>query len=146
MSPSRQGSDPLVGFGPDLRSSPFLDLLGGLQQRTTRTEHGVTISIGLTAASQHCNSRGTVHGGVLSALLDVALGRNAAASFEPPAMLTTVSLTTHFMSAARAGQWLQADAHVTRRGSSLCFAHGTLAAEGQVITEATAVFRVPQSS
>ncbi len=101
------------------------------------------ISVGLVPADTHCNSRGTVHGGVISALLDVALGRNAAASFDPPAMLTTVSLTTHFIAAAQPGHWLQADATVTRRASTLCFAHGSVKSDDRVIAEATAVFRVP---
>ena len=64
-----QGTAVPEGFEPLFRSSPFLDLLGPFYNKLT----GKELVLGFFASEKHCNSRGIVHGGVLSSLADVAL-------------------------------------------------------------------------
>jgi len=57
-------------FRPLFRTSPVLDLIGPLYCRG----EGADLVIGLRVEAKHCNARGTVHGGILATLADVALG------------------------------------------------------------------------
>lgn len=95
---------------------------------------------GLLATADHLNPAGVVHGGLLTALLDhgisavawEALGRRAC---------VTVQLDTHFLAAARAGQFLELRARVVRATSSLVFMQGEISAAGQAIATAVAVLK-----
>ena len=45
----------------------------------------MTVSVvGLRVESKHCDARGTVHGGILATLADVALGYTMAFASPPP--------------------------------------------------------------
>jgi acyl-coenzyme A thioesterase 13 len=84
------------GFRPSERSSPLLDLIGPLYV----AEHDGSIIVGLRAEPRHANGRGAIHAAVLSALSDIALGRNAAATYNPPQHIVTVNLSIDFIAAA----------------------------------------------
>ncbi len=58
------------GFAPHFRKSPVTDPWEPLYSRLVEG----TVQIGFHAAAAHCNSRGFVHGGVIAALADNALG------------------------------------------------------------------------
>jgi acyl-coenzyme A thioesterase 13 len=85
-------SDPLAGFVPHDRSSPFFDLIGPLLSRRTEDR----LEFALQIDDRHVNVRGFAHGGVLSTFADVALGYVAAISQNPPAKLVTASLAIDF--------------------------------------------------
>ena len=70
-------------FKPLFRTSPVLDLIGPLFCRG----EGPDLVIGLRAEGKHCNARGTVHGGILATLADVALGYVMAFSSNPSTRL-----------------------------------------------------------
>jgi acyl-coenzyme A thioesterase 13 len=128
---------PPPGFEPLFRSSPFLDLLGPFYYR--KTEDGGFV-IGVRVALKHTNGRGTAHGGLMATLADIALGYRAAFSQDPPATLTTASLTTDFAGSAKPGDWLEAHVEVQRVGSRLAFANAYLTVESERIVRASAVF------
>lgn len=125
------------GYKPLFRTSPFLDLLGPFFYRE-RPEGGFTV--GLRIADKHLNARGTVHGGLFMALADVALGYAAATTEDPPAPLSTASLTTDFAGGARLGDWIEAAVDVQRVGGRLAFANAYISREGERIVRASAVF------
>ena len=77
-----------AGFKPSRRTSPFLDMIGPVYTMTG--EHGILL--GLRARTEHCNTRGFVHGAILAALLDVVCGRNCGARTEHPSLVTVLSL------------------------------------------------------
>ena len=126
-----------AGFEPSRRTSPFLDMIGPVYTMTG--ERG--IRLGLRARTEHCNTRGFVHGAILAALLDVVCGRNCGARTEHPS-LVTVSLTVDYVAAAQNGDWLEASATVTRVGRRLAFADGRVDADGKPVAKASAVFAV----
>ena len=84
-----------AGFIPLPRSSPLLDLLGPIYCRGC----GLQLVIGLRADSRHANGRGTVHGGVLATLADVAMGYAMAFASQPPLALITASMTLDYLGA-----------------------------------------------
>lgn len=82
------------------------------------------------------NRRGVVHGGVLSALLDSALGGAVVAGIDPEEWCATLQLSVQFISGGRRGP-LRATGRLTRRGPRCAFAEGeVLDARGKLIARA----------
>ena len=116
----------------------MLEMIGPLHCRG----EGRDLVIGLLAETKHCNARGTVHGGILATLADVALGYTIAFASNPPASLTTANLTVDFAGTAKPGDWLEARVDIQKLGSRLAFANCYINAGEQRIVRASAVFLV----
>lgn len=126
------------GFLPLFRTSPALDLIGPIYCRGD----GINLVIALRVEAKHCNARGTVHGGILATLADVALGYTMAFSSTPPANLITASLALDFAGTAKIGDWLEAHVDVQKTGRRLSFANCYITLDKQRIVRASAVFLV----
>ena len=127
------------GFVPHFRKSPLTDPWEPLYSHVTET----AVMIGMRAGQQHCNSRGFVHGGMISALADNAMGLSCARQHKPAAGLVTVSLNLEFLKAARDGQWLEFITSFTKIGRTIDFAQGSVEADGNVCALMSATFAVP---
>ncbi|MGH8705424.1 MAG: PaaI family thioesterase [Burkholderiales bacterium] len=125
-------------FKPLFRTSPVLDLIGPLFCRG----EGPDLVIGLRAEAKHCNARGSVHGGILATLADVALGYVMAFSSNPPTRLVTANLSLDFAGAANAGDWLEARVDIQKQGNRLSFANCYITVGDQRVVRASAVFLV----
>jgi uncharacterized protein (TIGR00369 family) len=130
--------DPPSGFEPLFRSSPLLDLLGPFYGKGS----GRDLVIGLRVAEKHLNSRGTVHGGVLAAMADVALGYATAFSSDPPRRQTTATLTVDYTGSAREGDWMEARLEWAKPGRTLTFANCYIWSGEKPVARASAVFSV----
>ena len=88
------------------------------------------------------NSLGTVHGGVIMSLLDVALC-TAARTLHPESVgVITINLSTSFIGAGN-GAKLYAEARVLKDGRSLSFVEGEAQnADGTLVAKAVATVRV----
>lgn len=93
----------------------------------------------LSAESRHCNTHEIVHGGLLVTMIDLAMV--AAGKAVTGEVLVTVSLSTEFLSAGRAGDLLYARGEVTRRTRSLAFTRGLIQAGGTSLITASAVYK-----
>jgi acyl-coenzyme A thioesterase 13 len=129
--------NPPPGFEPLFRTSPFLDLVGPFFHR--KEPDGAFI-VGLRILEKHANARGSAHGGLLMTLLDIALGYRASLSQQPPAMLTTASLSADFVGAPKVGDWVEAHVDVQKVGGRLAFANAFLVVNGERVVRASAVF------
>lgn len=127
---------PPEGFVRHTRRSPLTDPWEPIYSRKTEA----ALQLGLRLRQAHCNSRGFVHGGLISALADNAMGLSCALALDG-ARLVTVSLTVDFLDSAQIGAWLEVDPNVVRTGKTLCFAHAFVTADGAPIARANAVFR-----
>lgn len=134
------GSDPSPppGFAPLFRTSPLLDTLGPFYGQG----RGAELVIGLRVAEKHANSRGTLHGGVIATLCDVALGYTLASSADPPLALVTASMTVDYTGTARVGDWIEARVESARTGKRLAFANAYVTLDDTRIARASAVFAV----
>jgi uncharacterized protein (TIGR00369 family) len=103
---------------------------------------GDTVVLAIRAAEAHCNGRGFVHGGLISALADNAMGLSCARKLGEVASLVTVNLNVDFLASAQVGQWLEFDTAFIRPGGTLSFAQLFVTADGQPVARANAVFRV----
>ncbi len=134
--------DGLSASGWRPRSLPgFVGLIGPLLTR--KEEAGW--AYGLVAGQQHSNPAGWVHGGLLATLIDHALSAIAWEALERRPCVT-VQLDTHFLSAAREGQFLEARGRVVRATSSLVFMQGCVSVAGTEIVIASAVLKVLEKS
>jgi uncharacterized protein (TIGR00369 family) len=129
--------NPPPGFEPLFRTSPFLDTTGPYFYR--RNADGSFV-IGLRVLPKHANGRGGAHGGLLMTLLDIALGYASAFTQNPPARLTTASLTTDFVGAPKVGDWIEAHVDVQKVGGRLAFANAFLVVDGERVVRGSAVF------
>ena len=128
------------GFEPDPRSSPLLDLLGPVHQRWAP---GQSPALGLRVEQRHLNGRGLLHGAVLGALGDVALGRAVALAQDPSLGMVTTTLTTHFIAPVQLGQWVEVAATSVRLTRTQGFVHGAATVGERVVAHLDAVFRAP---
>ncbi len=96
--------------------------------------------LGVRAAQQHANSMGRVHGGLLLALSDTALGNFARSVIADSAVAVTVDLNASFMDGARIGQWIEVHPRLDRKGRSMIFVSGEIRSDGSVIGRVSATF------
>ena len=97
----------------------------------------------LDLGPQHLNRTGVLHGGIATTLLDAASGFTASlsASADASAPFVTVTLDTHYVSAAREGR-VTAVGRVSGGGRSLLFVDAELTdAGGVLVARSTGVFK-----
>ncbi len=138
MSLPTPSSLPPDGFEPHFRRSGLTDPWEPLYSRTIDE----AVIIGLVAGPAHINSRGFVHGGLISALADNAMGLSCGVRLSGAGGLVTVSLAVDFLASAQVGQWLAFTTEFVKTGSTLCFAQCFVTAEDTVCARANASFRV----
>jgi uncharacterized protein (TIGR00369 family) len=138
MAMNLQTENPPAGFLPHDRKSPLTDPWEPLFSRTAEC----AVVLGLRAGRAHTNSRGFVHGGLISALADNAMGLSCARRLNHTGGLVTVNLNVDFLGSALEGQWLEFDTVYVKPGRTLCFAQAFVTADGQPCARASTIFRV----
>ena len=127
------------GFERHFRQSPLTDPWEPIYSKRTAE----AVIIGLRLATPHTNSRGLIHGGLIAALADNAMGLSCAARLDSEgSRLVTVSLSIDFVGTAQLGQWLVVETDVIKAGGTLCFAQCLVTADGANIARASATFSV----
>jgi uncharacterized protein (TIGR00369 family) len=98
-------------------------------------------TIALAARHEYTNTRGEMHGGIVSALLDTAMSRAVRTTCDKPVSIATINLNLSFIAPAHGD--LRGHGHVVKSGGGVAFAHGEAKdAQGKVVATATATFRV----
>ena len=126
------------GFEPHVRKSPLTDPWEPLYSKRTDK----ALIIGLRLAKPHTNGRGLIHGGLIAALADNAMGHSCAQVMGGQSSLVTISLAVDFVGTAQIGQWLVVESEVIRTGRTICFAQSLIRADDVVIARANGTFRV----
>ena len=126
------------GFAPLFRTSPFLESLGPLYS----VGFGASMVIGLRVQEKHTNARGALHGGVLAAVADIALGYGLATSTEPPTSMVTANLSVDFAGGAKIGDWVETSLDVQKVGARMAFANVYFSVGRERIARASGVFLV----
>ncbi len=105
------------------------------------------IQIGLVLDTPHCNSRGLVHGGLIAALADNAMGLSCVVSLANAGRdagkgLVTVSLGVDYLGSAKLGEWLEIDPEPVKVGGSIGFARALIRSNDAPIAMANATFKI----
>jgi acyl-coenzyme A thioesterase PaaI-like protein len=132
------------GFNPHFRKSPVTDPWEPLYSRRSDDR----VEIGLLLAAPHCNSRGFVHGAVIAALADNAMGLSLHATrsgelgaAEAKVDIVTVTLSIDFLATGKLGDWLQITPRVLKSGGATGFVDALVTADQRLVARASAVFR-----
>jgi uncharacterized protein (TIGR00369 family) len=126
------------GFEPHFRKSPLTDPWEPIYSQRTAD----AVILGLRLAKPHTNSRGLIHGGLIAALADNAMGLSCGTRLSGGPRLVTVSLAVDFVGSAAIGQWLAVESEVIKTGGTLCVAQCRVTADDAVIARANGTFRV----
>ncbi|AHY56718.1 PaaI family thioesterase [Bradyrhizobium japonicum] len=126
------------GFEPLFRKSPLTEPWEPLYAKNTDK----AVIIGLRLARPHTNGRGLIHGGLIAALADNAMGYSCALVTNWTTSFVTVSLSVDFVGSAEIGQWCSIESDVIKTGKTICFAQCLIEADGAVIARASGTFRV----
>lgn len=134
---------PPEGFAPHFRKSNVTDPWEPIYSRVLPDR----VVIGFHVREAHTNSRGMLHGGLIAALADNAMGLSCVTVLtgegrKPEGGLVTVSLAIDYVGAAKLGQWVAVDTQYVKAGRTLCFAQAFVTADGEVIARADARFKV----
>lgn len=127
-----------AGFEPHFRKAPLTDPWEPLYSKKTDK----AVIIGLRLAKPHTNARGLIHGGLITALADNAMGYSCAQATGWTISFVTISLSIDFVGSAEIGQWLAVESDVIKTGSTICFAQCLVKADDVVIARASGTFRV----
>lgn len=98
------------------------------------------VILGLHIRPAHTNSRGLVHGGLISALADNAMGLSCGCHLPDGTRLVTASLAVDFLGLAAIGQWLTVETDFVKPGRTLSFAQCFVKADGKPVARANASF------
>lgn len=104
------------------------------------------VSFGLLVDRQHSNVMGLCHGGVLVTLADIAAANGVNAARGVRGGSPTVNLSLDFISAARMGQWIQADVHSVSVKRRFGFASGLISSREGVVARFNGTFYLPGHS
>jgi len=131
------------GFERHSRKSPVTEPWEPLY---SRRQSGL-VQLGLRLRDAHCNGRGFLHGGVIAALADSAMGWSYQAArveaYGDKGGAVTASLSIDYLASAKPGQWLQVEPRIVKAGRSTGWVDAVVTADGELIARANATFRVP---
>lgn len=115
----------------------FWGLLGCKLVSATQSK----VVISMVAGKQHTNSMGIVHGGVLSSLMDQAMGMVATAAKQIDGCVTT-NLNIHYLAKMHEGELIVTAEVIHEAGRSITTKAEVKNAEGVIGCMATASFRL----
>ena len=139
---------PPPGFAPHRRASPVTD---PWQPLFSKIEVDA-VRLGFMLATQHCNGRGLLHGGVIAALADNAMGLSLGVVLMAQAEagkgeaggpgIVTTHLAVDYFGMAKPGQWIEIAPRVVKAGKGSGVVDALITADGAAIARANASFRV----
>ena len=98
------------------------------------------MSLALRADHSHANTMGGVHGGLLLALADTALGNFVKSVVGPDSLAVTTDLHASFMLGAKVGQWIEVEPELDHRGRTMVFASAAIRADDRKIARVQGTF------
>jgi uncharacterized protein (TIGR00369 family) len=122
---------PTVGFNNYI--GPFY--------RLPDMEGGVIKRFALVVADKHMNSAGSVHGGVLMTLADMAMGNTSRLETGAKGG-STVSLNCDFVGPGRLNDVVEARVHISRRARTMLFLSAELFAGDRLLLVATGLWKM----
>ena len=128
---------PPAGYQPLERRGGFSTLNGPYFHRPGE---GETVEQAFYALKRHTNGLGLVHGGMLSTFMDSLLA--SAIHRGSGRVAVTIHLSVDFLHMARAGDWVEGEARMTRAARDVAFAEGRARVGATDVVRASGVFKL----
>ena len=109
-------------------------------ERTAWSPGHARLEVSVTA--DHLNKGGAAHGGLMTVLLDAALGGALVSTLPTSSWCATTQLTTSFLDAARLGERLVATGRVVRRGRHVAHLAGEVCVGDRVVASAVGTWAI----
>lgn len=138
MTTTDSAADIPAGFARHPRRSPLTEPWEPIYFKATPDAY----ILGLRLAEAHTNSRGLIHGGLIAALADNAMGLSCVVKGRLSGIVT-INLSVDFLGSAKIGQWLAFETDFVKIGGSICFAQCFVTADGEACARANATFKIP---
>ena len=132
-SPIPKGYEPVFDVG-------FNKYIGSIYRMLLAAEP-VRAHFLFDVANRHLNGGGTVHGGLLMSIADIALGSTVYESVGQR-RCSTVALNCDFVAAGASGQRIEINTRVTRKTRSVVFVAGSVEAAGTVLLTTSGIWKV----
>jgi uncharacterized protein (TIGR00369 family) len=129
--------DAPLGWEPYTENNPFMRQIGPLWQRIVDHQFEYAFRVDHI----HCNLLDVIHGGMISAFADHALG-HVAWHVNGNQPIVTVHLDVNFIAAARLGDFVECRTEVVRKTRSLCFMRGSIMVDSRCIATASGVWKI----
>jgi len=123
------------GFNEVMGSAPFATLNGPFYEKIL--DEKVLIRA-FRAEEKHLNGARLIHGGMLMAFADSALGRSI--NHHTGRRSVTIKMNSEFMSPGREGDWIEAHVEITRSTKTVVFARCNLTVGARTLFKAEAIF------
>ena len=125
----------MEGWAPDTEGG-FVALIG---PTVTRVVDGVR-QFGLVIGPQHLNRDGSLHGGMIAALFDHAIGIVASESSDAKRHVT-IQLNTYFIGGGKSGDFVELRSEVTWQTRSLLFMRGSCICGERLLATADGIWK-----
>jgi len=135
----------MIATALDRLAPPPSSKLLGWHLLDARPQEG-WVRIGFDGRAEFCNPAGFVQGGILSAMLDDAMGPAVFVMTDGKLYTVTITMTVNFLAPAKPGP-ITGEAKVTQLGKTIAFVEGNLTAEsGAVLATATTSARLVETA
>ena len=94
-----------------------------------------------TVRDVHMNGGGALHGGMMMAFADIAMGKTVHAVLEGGRAMT-ISLNCDFIGPVKLGETITSRVSITRRTRSIVFVTATLDVESRAVMTATGLWKI----
>ncbi|MFC3231429.1 PaaI family thioesterase [Marinibaculum pumilum] len=131
-----------AGFERHDRRSAVTDPWEPLYRRVADGSYRIGFRIG----PAHCNARGFLHGGVIAAIADNAMGHTYglgldALAPEARGSIVTLGLAVDYVATAANGSWFEVQPRLVKGGRATGFVDALVLADDAVVARANATFR-----
>ena len=128
--------DPAASGWQKVKAGTFLETIGPIWHRRDADR----TLCGLVVTGKHTNRAGFAHGGVLTTLLDSALGLASADAHA--GQQATIGLNVQFLAAVRVGDFITVECEVVKATRTLMFMQGTLRAGDNICATAQGTWKI----
>ncbi|BFM05617.1 PaaI family thioesterase [Halioxenophilus aromaticivorans] len=116
---------------------PFLQLIGPVYHKVGAP----VLHLAMRIEHKHCNALGSVHGGLLATLADVASVRALVQARNNGQRAFTISLNTDYIGQAVEGDWIEAHITIKKGSGGVAFALCEIKVDDKLIVVSSGSFK-----
>lgn len=128
---------PRAGFAPHERIN---EVTGAWEPLFCRVDDSGVSILAMWVGPSHCNNQEILHGGVLAALADTAMGMACGRHLPAGSFARTIGLQVDYLGAVPLGAWLEIRPCVLKSGRSIAFVNARVFSDDELVAMVSATF------